>query len=172
MQEPTQVESKVGITQASPSQFELEDLPQLNEVSQGFMLDQLGSESLKQSSAMPGLSIAASSMVIQNGENSTSNNQCQTSPESSINRNMQAYPDSSQQQVHDEQTSVTQTKVRPGLNMILPKDIVNDLLQEQGRRKVEKWVKRPHGNFESKIFETDVSPTRDYMLRKFNSVRR
>ena len=96
MQEPTQVESKVGMTQASPSQFELEDLPQLNEVSQGFMLDQLGSESLKQSSGMPGLSIAASSMVIHHGEKSTSNNQCQTSPESSIINNMQAYPDSSQ----------------------------------------------------------------------------
>ena len=59
------------------------------------MLDQLGSESLKQSSVMPGLSIAASSVVIQNGEKSTSNNQCQTSPESTINRNQQAYPDSS-----------------------------------------------------------------------------
>ena len=68
--------------------------------------------------------------------------------------------------------SNTQTKVRPGLNMILPKDIVNELLQEQGRRKVEKWVKRPHGHIESKHLETDVSPTRDYMLRKFNSVRR
>ena len=105
----------------------------------------------------------------------------QTEPDKSVDKSTSNLPQQPQQQQSKMMESETvagrvlyntQTRVKQGINTILPKDIINGLMQEQGRRKVEKWVKSPHGNYASQKFEADVSPTRDYMLRKFNSTRR
>jgi len=64
------------MTQATPSQFELEDLPPLHEVSQSFILDQLGGESVKQSTVVPILSIDTNAVTWRVDNGSSVYNQC------------------------------------------------------------------------------------------------
>ena len=64
--------------------------------------------------------------------------------------------------------------MRPGINKILPKQLVQELIDNQGRRQMEHWLKsNPNSNSSSpQQSRENTSPTRDYMVRKFNANKR